>query len=204
MKHLISRTALVLSTALAVTALTGLVVVSAAAATDAADGAEQMTRRIELPTLSSAQNFPYTIAVPTTWEARREIPAPGIFLGPPGAQPDNDFQMVFVRHSTVDLSDPQKVVDAIAANDEHQPWTAEELKVIDADGRKAVWILMEIPGDATQPARRTLTLKLPIDGGSVDVMATAPVDEFDALRPEFERILRSVRPVEADAAASEG
>jgi len=194
MKLLISRNALVLLTVLALAA-GGAV---SASASETGSGADQMTQRIALPTLSTATNFPYTIAVPATWEARREIPAPGIFLGPPGAQPDSDFSMIFVRHSSVDLTDPQKVVDAIAANDAQQPWTAEEAKVIDADGRPAVWILMKIPGDAKQPARRTLTVKLPVDDGSVDVMATAPVDEFDALRPEFERILRSIRPETRD------
>lgn len=198
MKRTISHRTLTL---LAFLAVTIALAIPAAPSAAAADDAAQQTRRIELPTLSTAQSFPYTIAIPETWEPRREIPAPGIFLGPPGAQPDSDYSMVFVRRSTVDLSDPQKVVEAIEANDPQQPWTAEELKVIDANGRKGVWILMKIPGDAKQPARRTLTVKLPIDGGSIDVMATAPVDDFDALRPGFEKILRSIRP---DGAGEEG
>ncbi len=196
MKPQISRNTPFLLTAL-VLVLTAVLALPATAA-DMAEDAAQKTQRIDLPSLSTVTPYPYTIAVPLTWEPRREIPAAGVFLGPPGSMPDNDDTMIFVRHSTVDVSDPQKVLDAIKANDPAQPWSAKELKVIDAGGRKAAWILMELPPQKDNGARRTLTVKLPVADGSVDVMATAPVDQFDALRPEFERILRSIQPVAAD------
>lgn len=178
-------------------ALAAIILVAPVALAGEEEG-ETATRRIDLPTLSTADHFPYTMEIPVTWELRREIPAPGVFVGPPGAHPDSDPEMVFVRLSDVDLSDPEAVVSSIESAAANQPWQTQQLEIFESDGKRGVWVLMEIPGDGTKPARRTLTVKLPVDEGSVDVMATAPVERFEALQPMFERVLRSIRPAVAE------
>lgn len=184
-------------------------VATAPAAFAAEDGGDQAspTKTIDLPSLSTipSNQYPYTVEIPVSWEIRREIPAPGVFVGPPGAQPEFDYDMIFVRPSQVDLTSPEAVVEAIRANDESQPWSAAELEVIEVGDRRGVWVLLDVPAMAGKAARKTLTVKLPIEGGSLDVLTSAPSDRFDELRGTFESVLRSIRPkAEAEGEGESG
>lgn len=172
------------------------------------EGGEQATptKTIDLPSLSTVagNQYPYTVEIPLNWAIRREIPVPGVFVGPPGARPESDFDMILVRPSKIDLTNPETVVEAIRANAESQPWSAAELEVIEVGDKRGVWVLLDVPATASKPARRTLTVKLPLDSGSLDVLASAPSDQFEELRATFESVLRSIRPKDQSEGGADG
>jgi hypothetical protein len=147
--------------------------------------------RIGLPG-SGDQPFPYTVEVPTGWAVKESKESPGLWLGPADAVPPKDPRLVYVRISLNSLDDPEKAAANIRASDKaNDAWTAPRVEVRDLEGVKGVLVRMDSgAGDA---ARSTLALKLPLDKGGVDFMASAARAEFDKLLPTYERILLSVR-----------
>jgi hypothetical protein len=147
--------------------------------------------RIDLPG-GEGKPFPYTVEVPADWQVR-EIPnSPGLWLGPADAQPPSDPRLIYVRISLANLEDPEKVAANIRAADaKNDTWSAPRVEVRDLEGVKGVLVRMD--SGSADAARSTLALKLPLDKGGVDFLASAPRAEFDTLLPVFERILLSVR-----------
>lgn len=177
------------------TVLTGSL--AAVAFSVAFDGmaADVGVKRVNLPSLSTVEDFPYTIEIPADWTVRREVPQPGIYLGPPTVDPQQYPEMIFVRWSRVDLAKPDATVANIKANDtKNDDWSAPEVSVVDVGEHKGVWVLMQYPAKNDTPARTTVTLKVPIQGASIDIIGSANTAKFPELKAHFEKILRSVRP----------
>lgn len=180
--------------ALALFALSPLSVVAATAASD-------KTQRLELPGGPGAP-FPYTIDVPKGWTARQVLNDPGLWIGPADATPNKDPRFVYVRISTVGLTEPAKTAAAIRENDARDDkWKALAVEVREAQGTSGVWVEIERgEGDAK---RQSLTYKLPLPKTSVDFVFTATVADFAKYRAEFEGYLKSIRPnPKATAAAA--
>lgn len=148
-------------------------------------------QRVELPG-GEGKPFPYTVEIPKDWQVREVEGIPGVWLGPAGAEPPNDPRLIYVRISLGSLANPEQVVTNIKANDAKQEeWSAPLAEVREVGGVKGVLVRMDSgAGDA---ARSTLALKLPLEAGGVDFMASAKRDEFEKLRPTYERVLLSVR-----------
>ncbi len=171
-----------------------------AATADMADS----TMRVELPGFSKTDSYPYTIEVPLTWGPRRDLAAPGAFLGPPSGTPDSNPEMVLIHSSKVKLSDPAEILSYIKANTEKEAKaTLEEGKVEDFGGAQGLWIVRRLPPAELHGERVHFWVKLPLPDGSLDVTATVPVEKLDALRPEIEKMLHSIRPAEAKPAKKE-
>jgi hypothetical protein len=162
------------------------------------------TTRVDLPGFSKNDSYPYTIEVPVTWGPRRDLPAPGAFLGPPSGTPDSNPEMLLVHTSKVQLSDPAKILSYIEANTEKDAKTKlEEGKVEDFGSVKGLWIVRRLPPAELHGERVHFWVKLPMPDGSLDVTATVPVERVDMLRPEIEKMLHSIRPAEAEPAPAE-
>lgn len=148
-------------------------------------------RRVELPG-AEGKPFPYTVEIPKDWQVREVQGMPGVWLGPAGVEPPNDPRLIYVRISLARLDNPEQAVANIKANDAKQEaWSAPVAEVRDVNGVKGVLVRMDSgAGDA---ARSTLALKLPLETGGVDFMASAKRDEFEKMLPTYERVLFSVR-----------
>jgi hypothetical protein len=118
--------------------------------------------------------------------------SPGLWLGPMTAQPPKDPHLVYIRISLADLGDPEKVAANIRASDaKNDTWAAPVVEVRDLQGVKGVLVRMDSgAGDA---AHSTLALKLPLEKGGVDFMASASKADFEKMLPTYQRILLSVR-----------
>lgn len=150
-------------------------------------------QRVELPG-GEGRPFPYTLAVPADWRMYQTASSAGVWLGPAGAVPGKDPRMIFVRISTASLADPVAVAANIRANDEtNASWVAPLVEVREVGGVRGVLVRMDSGEGAA--ARSTLVLKLPLPKTSVDFMASAPRADFETLRPAYESILLSARPV---------
>ncbi|HYU31975.1 MAG TPA: hypothetical protein VEW48_07415 [Thermoanaerobaculia bacterium] len=147
-------------------------------------------RRIELPG-APGKPFPYTVEIPAGWQMRQVEGIPGVWLGPADAQPPGDPRLVYVRISTTSLANPEQTAANIRAADEKQPWSAPEVAIKEVGGVRGVLVRMD-SGEGDQ-ARSTLVLKLPLEGGGVDFLGSAPRAEFEKLRPVYEQVLFSVR-----------
>jgi hypothetical protein len=150
-------------------------------------------RRVELPG-GEGRPFPYTVDIPEGWQIHQPEGTASIFFGPAGSKPEEDPRMVFVRISPASVADPEATVASIRASDAADPkWSAPLVEVREVNGVKGV--LVQMDSGEGEAARSTLALKLPLPKTSVDFMASAPQGEFQKLRPDYERILFSVRPV---------
>lgn len=171
-------------------ALIGLLAAREATAADSVG-----VRRVDLPSLSTVEDYPYTIEIPADWTVRREVPEAGVYLGPPTVDPKQYPEMVFVRWSRVDLAKPEVTVANIKATDtKADDWTASEVTVVEVGDRQALWVVMQYAAKNEVPARTTMTLKVPHQGASIDIIGAAPTTKFPELKAHFEKILRSVRP----------
>lgn len=149
--------------------------------------------RVELPG-AQGKPFPYTIEIPFDWQVRQVKGIPGVWLGPAGAEPTEDPRLIYVRLSPVSLAEPQKVLEAIRANDaKAKEWSASELEVREVGGVKGVWVRREV-GEGAK-ARSTITLKLPVGSGSVDFVAAMPPADYKKLGVLAERLMGTVRPL---------
>lgn len=147
-------------------------------------------QRIELPG-APGKPFPYTVEIPAGWQMRQVEGIPGVWLGPTDAQPPNDPRLVYVRISTTPLTDAAQTAANIRAADEKQPWSAPLVEVREVGGVRGVLVRMD-SGEGSA-ARSTLVLKLPLEGGGVDFLGSAPRAEFEKLAPVYEKVLLSVR-----------
>jgi hypothetical protein len=160
--------------------------------------AEGTFHRIELGA-GPGKALPYTIEVPMGWEPRQVAGIPGLWIGPADAKPPEDPRLIWVRGSMVALAEPEKVVANIRANDAADPkWSAPRVEVKDIGGVRGVLVQMNT-GEGDK-ARSSLTLKLPLDKVSLDIVASATAAEFPQRLPLYERILLSARPTAAPAA----
>jgi hypothetical protein len=159
----------------------------------------QNYHRIELKPAApgvQGQPLPYTIKVPEGWQARQVEGYPGLWIGPADARPPEDPRLIWVRGSQVPLADPEKVVANVKANDEKDAtWSAPRVEVREVGGVRGV-LIQTLSGDKDK-ARCTLTLKVPLAGVSLDFIGSAPVAELPKMLPAYEKILLSVRPVDA-------
>jgi hypothetical protein len=155
--------------------------------------------RIELkPTATKVQGkpLPYTIEVPKGWEARQVEGYPGLWIGPADAKPPEDPRLIWVRGSQVPLAEPEKVVANVKTNDEKDPtWSAPRVEIREVGGVRGV-LIQTLTGEKDK-ARGSLTLKVPLANVSLDFIGSAPAAELPKMLPLYERILLSVRPVEA-------
>ena len=156
------------------------------------------SHRVELKAAQGSP-LPYTIEVPADWEVRQVAGFPGLWIGPADAKPPEDPRLIWVRGSMVELADPDKVVANIKVNDAHDPkWSAPRVEVKDVGGVRGVLVQMNT-GEGAK-ARSSLTLKLPLDKVSVDLVTSATQAEFPQRAALYERILLSTRPAAAPPA----
>lgn len=160
-------------------------------------------KRVPLPSLSATQDHPFTIEIPSTWGPRRELAAPGVFLGPPGGDPNSRPEMLLVRESGVALEAPAVILSNLRGHAQQADWTLREGEVRDFGGVEGLWIVREMAPAGFHGPRVSFAVKLPLENGSLDVLATVPVEQSAALTPQVESMLRSIRPAEADPAATE-
>src|SRR5688572_12482598 len=100
-----------------------------AAAQAAVAAPDVVLRRVELKS-AKGDVLPYTIEVPLDWQVRQVDEFPGLWLGPPDADPPQDTRLVWVRGSRVSLAMPEEVVANIRANDVAQPdWSAPRVEI---------------------------------------------------------------------------
>src|SRR3954465_4001656 len=170
-----------------------------AAALSPAAYAQSVFHRLELkPSDPKVQGkpLPYTIEVPNGWEARQVEGLPGLWIGPADAKPPEDPRLIWVRGSQVSLAEPDKVVANVKANDEKDPtWSAPRVEIREVGGVRGV-LIQTLSGEQDK-ARGSLTLKVPLANVSLDFIGSAPVAGLPKMLPLYERILLSVRPVEA-------
>ncbi len=166
----------------------------------APSSAADPTTRVDLPALGANETYPYTIEVPVNWGPRRDLPAPGALLGPPSGTPESNPEMLLVHVSKVVLSDPDAILGNLKAAAANADWSLEKGEVEDFGGTRGLWIVRRLPPENLHGDRVNYAVKLPLPEGSLDVTATVPADQLDALRPKVERMLHSIRPVEAEKA----
>jgi hypothetical protein len=161
--------------------------------------AAEAFHRVELkPTQSKGQPLPYTVEVPAEWQVREIEGFPGLWIGPADAEPPQDPRLIWIHGSTVSMANPEGVVTNIRAADaEKAEWSAPRVEVKEVGGVRGVLVRMDA-GEGDK-ARSNLTLKLPLDKLAIDFVATADRAEFEKNLPLYERILLSVRPVQAAA-----
>jgi hypothetical protein len=148
--------------------------------------------RVELKP-AQGQALPYTLEVPQDWQVRQVEGFPGLWIGPADAKPPEDPRLIWVRGSQVALAEPEKIVANIKANDAaHAEWSAPRVEARTVGGVRCVLVQME-SGEGAK-ARTSLTLKVPFQNVSVDLVASAEKPEFPKLLPTFEKILFSMRP----------
>lgn len=164
---------------------------AAAPAAPATPAVPDAPQRIELPG-APGKPFPYTVEIPAGWQMRQVQGIPGVWLGPPDAQPPDDPRLVYVRISLSSVTDAEKTAANIRAADEKQPWSAPLVEVREVGGVRGVLVRMD-SGEG-EKARSTLVLKLPLEGRGVDFLGSAPRAEFEKLRPVYEKVFFSVRP----------
>jgi hypothetical protein len=151
--------------------------------------------RVELKPAKGGAALPFTLEVPADWQVL-PVAGPGLWIGPADAKPPEDPRLVWIRGSKVSLADPAAIVANIKANDlNHPEWSAPRVEVKTAGGLKCV--LVEMENGEGDKARSSLTLKVPFEKVSVDLVASAPRAEFPRMLPLYERILASVQPVAA-------
>lgn len=152
--------------------------------------------RVSLPAATGAADHPYTVAVPEDWSVHRPVGAPGIFLGPPDADLATTPEMLMVRESDVDLSDPDEVLRNLRTNAEAGEWTLLEGEVRDFGGVRGLWIVRRLPAQEGRfPERYNLAVKLPLEEGSLDVLATLPTMLYDGVRERLVKyMLSSIEP----------
>ncbi|HEX4962386.1 MAG TPA: hypothetical protein VF173_16230 [Thermoanaerobaculia bacterium] len=160
--------------------------------------AAETFHRVELKG-GTGQPLPYTIEVPTGWEPRQVAGFPGLWIGPADAMPPNDKRLIWVRGSLVNLGEPEKIVANIKASDaSDSTWSAPRVEVKEVGGVRGVLVQMNT-GEGDK-ARSSLTLKLPLEKVSVDLVASDTREDFPKQMPLYEHILFSARPVAAPAA----
>lgn len=156
-------------------------------------------QRVPVPSMSSEASHPYTIEVPVSWVVRRDLPALGVFLGPSSGDPNTHPEMLLMRESAVALDAPEAILTNIRANAAGADWSLIEAEVRDFGGIRGLWIVREMPPAGLHGSRVSFAVKLPLGDRSLDLMATLPAQERDALGPRIEYMLRSVRPAAAAA-----
>lgn len=183
--------------------LTGLLaaaLLSAPAAAQQADAKSEGVahKRVPVPSLAQEENHPFTIEVPVNWEVRRDLPAPGVFLGPPGGNPESHPEMVLVHESEVPIREPEAVLTNLRGRAEASEWALLEAGVRDFGGVAGLWIVRKMPPAGLHGERVNVAVKLPLGEKSLDLMATVPMTEYEALSARLERMLHSVRPAGAE------
>lgn len=158
--------------------------------------------RMKLPSAPGSAEIPYTISVPSDWTVHRPVGAPGMYLGPPDAELGKTPEMLLVRESDVDASDPQAILENVRANAEQGEWTLVEGEVRDFGGVKGLWLVRRVPGgEGGGLERYNLAVKLPFQEGSVDVVASIPTALYAGrLEVMVKYLLGSLRPVGGDGA----
>lgn len=137
--------------------------------------------------------LPYTLEVPRDWQVRQVEGFPGLWIGPADAKPPEDPRLIWVRGSQVGLAEPEKIVANIKDNDAaHAEWSAPRVEARTVGGVRCVLVQME-SGEGDK-ARTSLTLKVPFQTVSVDLVASAARPEFPKMLPIYEKILFSVQP----------
>jgi len=160
-------------------------------------------RRVPLPSLSTAEDHPFTIEIPATWGPRRDLPAPGVFLGPPAGDPNSRPEMLLVRESEVALDTPAAILSNLRGHADQAAWSLREAEVRDFGGVEGLWIVREMAPSGFHGSRVSFAVKLPLGDRSLDVLATVPADQSAALTPQVESMLQSIRPAEAEPATPE-
>jgi hypothetical protein len=172
---------------------------------DETDTVSMEMKRLVLPSLSAEVDAPYSAVVPLNWYPRRDIAAPGVFLGPASGTPESHPEMLLVRESDVDVSDPEAILSNLRANAEAGEWALVEGEVRDFGGAQGLWIVRRLPPQGLHGERINMAVKLPLDGArSLDVMATLPVDQWTGvLGQQVEHMLASIEPAEPAAPEAE-
>lgn len=146
--------------------------------------------------------LPYTLEAPTTWEVRPWANNAFLILGPPDqrpaelGQPQNPW-VVVVRPSNKEFPGVEASISNITASAKRATdWRLVAIEARDFSGAKGLLVQME-SGDPSR-RRQTMIAKVPFASGALDVIASAPVGDFAAFRPLYERILFSLRPAKKE------
>lgn len=154
-------------------------------------------KRVPIPSLSEDVDQPFTIEIPVSWEVRRDIPAAGLFLGPPTGDPNSHPDMLLVRESSVPLDVPGAVLTNLRHNAEVSDWSLREAETRDFGGVEGLWIVRDMPPVGFHGERVSYAVKLPLEEGSLDVLAAVPTERNAALEPAIRHMLLSIRPAAA-------
>lgn len=128
-------------------------------------------------------SYPYTVELPSDWYIYQEgNPHSMLMLVPPGAK-NGDPGIIGVVACTMSLADPEQ----IAANLRRSLKGVKTVGVKEIDGVRGVLAEWD-QGDST-----LLGLMLPTSSGCVQFLGRSPRGQFAARRPEYERIILSVR-----------
>lgn len=161
-------------------------------------------KRISLPARDAGAGQPYTILVPLGWQARPDIEAPGVFVGPATGDLSDVPEAILVRESEVDLSDPEEVLGNLKAHAAAGDWTLLDGEVRDFGGTSGLWIVRRLPAGGLFGERINAVVKLPLESGSLDLVATVPAEDYTGVtRLTIEYVLGSVRPAAPDAQPEE-
>lgn len=160
-------------------------------------------KRVAVPSLSREADHPFTIEIPVNWEVRRNLPALGVFFGPPGGDPNSHPEMLLVHESEVALDAPEAVLANLRANAQGADWSLREAEVRDFGSVRGLWIVREMPPSGLHGQRVSFAVKLPLGERSLDVLATVPREVHDALAPAIGHMLQSIRPAEPPATEPE-
>jgi Short C-terminal domain len=152
--------------------------------------AELPGRRVAVA--GTSLSYPYTVEIPSDWYIYQEgNPNSMLLLVPPGAK-NGDPGVIGVVACTISLADPEQ----IATNLRRSLKGVKIVGVKEIDGVRGVLAEWD-QGDST-----LLGLMLPTSSGCVQFMGRSPRAQFAARRPEYERIIFSVRRAQEAEATS--
>jgi len=152
--------------------------------------AELPGRRVAVA--GTSLSYPYTVVIPSDWYIYQEgNPHSMLLLVPPGAR-NGDPDVIGVVACTMSLADPEQIAANLRRN----------LKGVKTVGVKEIDAVRGVLAEWDQGDATLLGLMLPTSSGCVQFMGRSPRAQFAARRPEYERIIFSVRRAPPTAATA--
>ncbi|MGE5234694.1 MAG: hypothetical protein ACM3OB_11335 [Acidobacteriota bacterium] len=161
----------------------------------AAEQGKFETHTLQMP--RSTAPLPYTIELPAGWQARPWLNDQWVLIAPPGEMPGEvgkpaNPRAMIVRHSIVDIRDPEAVVANMRANlAQDKQLKVDVLEVREVAGVKG--IVSQIESGDGDARRITYGLKVPLGDKSIDFTVSCPTGAFSEYRPLYERIFSSLK-----------
>lgn len=171
----------------------------AAYALEVAKGAAEQgnfeTHRLQMPRMKEA--LPFTVELPQGWEVRPWLNDQWLLISPPGEMPGEvgkpaNPRALIVRHSIVDIRNPEAIIANIRANvAQDKSLKMDLIEVREVAGVRG--IVSQIEGGEGDARRITYSLKIPLEDKSLDITVSCPTGAFSEYRPLYERIFSSLK-----------